>query len=196
MRSPTNTTPTDAASGVPAHAARAIAEVASGAGLDNLPARIHDQGELMALAASVASRPELWAHHVVFDEHDRHYVNLARDEYVDVWVLCWTPSNDTGWHDHDVSSGAVAVVQGRLVEHNLAVGRPEIVTEIAAGQTYSFGPDHIHRLTGLSTGSVSIHAYSPPLCTMGQYVVDAQGMLHRTSVSYAEELRVLDEVPV
>jgi hypothetical protein len=34
---------------------------------------------------------------------------------VDVWLLCWTPENDTGWHEHDISSGTVAVVSGELV---------------------------------------------------------------------------------
>lgn len=183
------------AHGVPAVAARPTADLADGLGFGDLPERHLDQGELMELASWVAVRPELWRQHVLFVDHERHYVNLMRDEHVDVWVLCWTPVDDTGWHDHDVSSGAVAVVQGRLIEHNLAVGCPEISTEVAAGSSYSFGPDHIHRLTGLDVGSVSIHAYSPPLLTMGQYVVDENGMLHRTSVSYAEELRVLDEVP-
>ena len=56
--------------------------------------------------------PELWAHHVAFDDDHRVYVSLHRDAHVDVWLLCWTPENDTGWHDHDISSGAVAVVSG------------------------------------------------------------------------------------
>lgn len=178
--------------GVPAHSARPIAQLSSGNGYGGLPDRILNQGELLELAASVAAAPELWREHVAFADDQRHYANLLRDDNVDVWVLCWTPSNDTGWHDHDVSSGAVAVVEGRLVEHNLAFGQASIETEIPAGQTYSFGPDHIHRLTGLDAGSVSIHAYSPPLQTMGQYTVDASGMLHRTTVSYAEELRALE----
>ena len=108
-------------------------------------------------------------------------------------MLCWTPANDTGWHDHDISSGAVAVTQGRLVEHNLAVDGGALETTIGAGAVYSFGPDHIHRLTGLDAGSVSIHAYSPPLWRMGQYSV-AGGMLRRKSVSYADELRPLDDM--
>ena len=57
---------------------------------------------------------------------------LHRDAHVDVWLLCWTPRNDTGWHDHDISSGAVAVVEGCLVEHNLAVGRRSLATEVVA----------------------------------------------------------------
>ncbi len=166
--------------------------------LGAVPDRDLDRHELMDLARSVAADPLLWAPHVAFSADQRHYVSLHRDAHVDVWVLCWTPENDTGWHDHDVSSGAVAVVQGRLVEHNLAIGADELRTEIGAGTAFCFGPDHIHRMTGLATAagtaSVSIHAYSPPLWRMGQYVVSRSGALRRTSVSYADELRPVDDV--
>ena len=78
----------------------------------------------------------------------------------------------------------------------LAIGAPELRTEVEAGTAYSFGPDHIHRMTGLATAdgscSVSIHAYSPPLWRMGQYVVTGTGALRRTSVSYADELRPIE----
>ncbi|MDQ1732122.1 MAG: hypothetical protein QOK10_2281 [Pseudonocardiales bacterium] len=161
---------------------------------EGLPERDLDKHELKQLADSIATRPELWRQHVAFDDENRHYVSLHRDQHVDVWVLCWTPANDTGWHDHDISSGAVAVVEGCLTEHNLAVDRPSLATEVPAGQSYCFGPDHIHRLTGRDAGSVSIHAYSPPLWRMGQYAVGPTGILRRTSVSYADELRPLDDM--
>ena len=160
-----------------------------------LPGRDLAPSELATLAAIVAANPDLWQHHVAYDDDHRHYASLWRDAHVDVWVLCWTPQNDTGWHDHDISSGAVSVVQGTIVEHNLRVGGPEKVTEAHAGTTFSFGPEHIHRLTGLAAGSVSIHAYSPPLWRLGQYVVNEDGVLQRASVSYAEELRVLEVLP-
>ena len=162
-------------------------------GLEGLPHRELDKTELRALAASVAARPELWEEHVVSGTEERHYFSLHRDAHVDIWVLCWTPGDDTGWHDHDVSSGAVAVVRGALTEHNLAVGAPSLATDVPAGQVFSFGPDHIHRLTGKDPQSVSIHAYSPPLGRLGQYAVGSTGILHRTSVSYADELRPLDD---
>src|SRR5690349_18200862 len=110
---------------VPARNAASIRQIATRArlGLDGrLPDRDLTQAELLELAASVAEQPELWRKDVAFDDDVRHYVSLHRDAHVDLWMLCWTPQNDTGWHDHDVSSGAVAVVQGCLVEHNLAVG--------------------------------------------------------------------------
>ena len=173
---------------VPAGHALNWAELDGSVRLDDLPGRDLDESELLRLAGSIAAEPAGWRAHVAFSDNDRHFVSLYRDTHVDVWVLCWTPRNDTGWHDHDISSGAVAVTQGRLVEHNLAIDGVALRTEIGAGKVYSFGPDHIHRLTGRDAGSVSIHAYSPPLWRMGQYSV-AGGMLRRKSVSYADELR-------
>jgi hypothetical protein len=172
----------------------ALSEPALAVAFDQLPPRELDRDELLALVESIARRPELWAEHVAFSDGQRHYVSLYRDAHVDIWVLCWTPQNDTGWHDHDISSGAVAVVQGCLTEHNLSIGTASLQTAVAAGQAYSFGPDHIHRLSGRDAGSVSIHAYSPPLWRMGQYAVSAGGGLRRHSVSYADELRPLDDM--
>jgi len=182
---------------VPARRAVTIDEIAAdpdAVTLDTLPGRDLDQAELLSLAGSIAARAADLQEHVAFSDDKRHYVSLHRDTHVDVWLLCWTPQNDTGWHDHDISSGAVAVAAGTLTEHNLAIGTPSIETEIHAGDAYSFGPDHIHRLTGRDPGSVSVHAYSPPLWRMGQYTLGASGQLRRKSVSYADELRPLDDM--
>jgi predicted metal-dependent enzyme (double-stranded beta helix superfamily) len=156
---------------------------------DSLPSRPLDRRELLSLVTALAADRSNWEQHVEFDDEHRHYVSLYRDANVDVWVLCWTPSNDTGWHDHDTSAGAVAVAAGELVEHNLAIGVAGIEVSVPAGAAYSFGPDHIHRMTGVAPGSVSIHAYSPPLWRMGQYAITTTGVLRRTSLSYADELR-------
>ncbi len=183
----------------PVNGALPIGAVLAHAGPDarltmtDLPARDLEVDELRALAAVIADDPGQWSPHVAFSDAGRHYVSLYRDAHVDIWVLCWGPQNDTGWHDHDISSGAVAVARGCLTEHNLAIGVPTMSTDVQAGMVFAFGPDHIHRLTGRDAGSVSIHAYSPPLWRMGQYTVSRSGMLRRRSVSYADELRPLDE---
>jgi predicted metal-dependent enzyme (double-stranded beta helix superfamily) len=161
--------------------------------LTALPDRTLSRPELLALAGSIAADRSAWEPHVRFSDENRHYVSLHRDANVDVWVLCWAPTNDTGWHDHDTSAGAVAVTQGELIEHNLAIGSASIEVSVPAGQSYSFGPDHIHRMTGTEADSVSIHVYSPPLWRMGQYAISSTGVLRRTSVSYADELRPIDE---
>ena len=79
-----------------------------------LPARYLDQRELAELVENLAGRPELWSDQVAYAGGRRHYASIHRDEYVDIWLICWSPGNDTGWHDHDVSSGAVRVVRGAL----------------------------------------------------------------------------------
>jgi hypothetical protein len=160
--------------------------------LDSLPDRDLSPQELRELVTSLAADPDRWAHHVGFDDDERVYASLHRDAHVDVWLLCWTPVNDTGWHDHDISSGAVAVVAGELVENNLRVGSAPMETRVPAGSSFCFGPDHIHRLNGAERGSVSVHAYSPPLWRMGQYAVSDSGVLRRMSVSYADELRPVE----
>ncbi|ACV77693.1 cysteine dioxygenase [Nakamurella multipartita] len=177
---------------VAARQARSLAQQAGRLTLENLPGRDLDPDELVELASSVASDPGPLAPHIAFSDDKRHYVSLHRDSHVDVWLLCWTPENDTGWHDHDISSGAVAVLRGALTEHNLAVAQDSIRTDVVAGEVFGFGPDHIHRLTGRDPGSVSVHAYSPPLWRMGQYTLGPGGQLRRRAVSYADELRPLD----
>jgi hypothetical protein len=183
---------TDGRAALPAHRSVAFAPDAGRLRLDDLPGRDLDPEELRDLVATVAADPASWAHLVGFDDDVRVYASLHRDAHVDVWLLCWTPQNDTGWHDHDISSGAVAVVAGALVENNLTVAAGGVETRVGAGRAYSFGPEHIHRLNGAEPGSVSVHAYSPPLWRMGQYAVSEAGVLRRVSVSYADELRPLD----
>ena len=157
--------------------------------LPSLPARDLEPTELRDLVDELARQPAAWQEHVAFPDGRRHYVSLHRDDFVDVWLLCWTREDDTGWHDHDVSSGAVRVVSGTLTESSPCIGGEPVVRLVPAGEVLSFGPDHIHRLGGAAEHSVSIHAYSPPLWRLGQYSIDEHGVMRRASISYAEELR-------
>jgi hypothetical protein len=160
-----------------------------------LPPRNLDRDELRTLVDRLAAAPERWRAHVSFSGGKRHYVSLHRDEYVDIWLLCWNRGDDTGWHDHDISSGAVRVVRGAVRESNPRIGGQPVVRVVPAGGSFSFGPDHIHRLAGEDEQAVSIHAYSPPLWRLGQYSIDGDGVMRRVSVSYADELRPIDLVP-
>lgn len=158
----------------------------------SLPPRNLGSGELKELVNRIAAQPELWRDHVAFSDEQRHFVSLYRDEYIDIWLLCWTRVNDTGFHDHDISSGAVRVLDGALGESTPRIGGEAAVRLVAAGESFSFGPEHIHRLAGERDASVSLHAYSPPLWRLGQYSIDTDGVMRRISVSYADELRPLE----
>jgi predicted metal-dependent enzyme (double-stranded beta helix superfamily) len=158
----------------------------------SLPARNLDRAELQELVDRLAREPDRWRSLVDYSDERRVFASLYRDDYVDVWLLCWTPDNDTGWHDHDISSGAVRVVHGALSESNPRIGGEPAMRVIPAGESFSFGPDHIHRLAGEERRSVSIHAYSPPLWRLGQYAIARDGVMRRQSISYADELRPLE----
>jgi predicted metal-dependent enzyme (double-stranded beta helix superfamily) len=149
-----------------------------------------DRAELRDLVARVAAEPERWRPLVRCDGGDRHFEQLWRDDHVDVWVISWAKGNDTGFHDHDVSHGAVAVVQGELVEERLALGGTPRRRWRRTGHTFDFDAAHVHRMRHEGDApAVSIHAYSPPLWRMGSYAVAPDGTLRRQSISCAEELR-------
>jgi hypothetical protein len=149
--------------------------------------------QLLELAARVAARPELWSELVQHDTSKRTYRQLFRDDHTDIWLLCWSYDHDTGFHDHDLSAGAVAVVSGSVREERLVLGRPvdaPISRTAATGESFQFGASDIHRVLHASgSPAVTIHAYSPPLVRMGSYTVEPNGQLQRHSVSYETELR-------
>jgi predicted metal-dependent enzyme (double-stranded beta helix superfamily) len=161
-----------------------------------MPARLDpldhdlDHAELRDLVTRLATEPARWRALVRYDAPSRHFAELWRTDHVEVWVITWTSGNDTGFHDHDVSRGAVAVVEGELVEERLVVGGAPRALRHRAGETFDFDASHVHRMRqDAEEPSVSIHAYSPPLSRMGAYAVDADGTLLRRSVSPVEELR-------
>jgi Cysteine dioxygenase type I len=149
-----------------------------------------DRSELRHLVARIAPEPERWRSLVRHGTGQRHVEQLWRDPHVDVWVISWGYGNDTGFHDHDVSSGAVAVVQGELIAERLALVDGPRELRHRAGQVFDFDAAHVHRMRQDSaTPALSIHAFSPPLWRMGSYAVAPDGTLRRQSISYAEELR-------
>ena len=149
-----------------------------------------DRTELRELVAQIAADPQQWRSLVRHDTGERHFEQLWRDDHVDVWVISWGSGDDTGFHDHDVSSGAVAVVEGELIEERLVLVGAPLRLRHRAGEVFDFDSAHVHRmLQDSDTPAVSIHAYSPPLWRMGSYAVNTDGTLRRQSISYAEELR-------
>lgn len=176
--------------------ASALLAAPSAPALPALPGRDLTRPELKAWVDEMATRPEAWRHLVQHGGGQRHFASLYRDSHIDVWLLCWDTTDDTGWHDHDISSGAVAVVEGAVNEANPRMGGEAVSRVVEAGRSFHFGPDHIHRMGGHIDGSVSIHAYSPPLWRMGQYSIGSNGVMRRQSVSYADELRPMDDVSV
>ena len=154
-----------------------------------------DTQQLVEFVRSLADRPQSWRHLVEHDRAARTYSELLRDDDVAAWLICWMDDHDTGFHDHDVSAGAVAVVEGSVREDRLVLGAPPTSRVLTAGSAFSFEASDIHRVQHAGAEpAVTIHAYSPPLWRMGTYDVGPEGRLLRHSVSYAEELRPIGAV--
>jgi hypothetical protein len=148
--------------------------------------------ELETFVCELAERPELWIDLVKHDTTQRVYEELLSDEHVTAWLICWMDEHDTGFHDHDVSSGAVAVVSGAVREERLAIEGPTRTGVFRAGASFHFSASDIHRVSHAgSDPAVTLHVYSPPLLRMGAYVIGDDGVLARHPMSYEEELRPL-----
>ena len=151
-----------------------------------------DLAELVELATAIGHERGLFADLVRHDPEQRVYAELYRDVHLDVWLCCWDTYQDTGYHDHDLSSGAVYVVDGELLEDRLVGDGDGIRTESvarAAGTAFDFDAARIHcmRHPG-GVPAVSVHCYSPALWRMGYYSFDDGGNFRRESVTYADEM--------
>jgi predicted metal-dependent enzyme (double-stranded beta helix superfamily) len=146
--------------------------------------------ELQTFVDELADRPELWIDLVRHDSSRRVYEELLSDAHLTAWLICWMDDHDTGFHDHDLSAGAVAVVSGAVREERLAIEGPPREGTFAAGSSFHFAAADIHRVCHSgSDPSVTLHVYSPPLLRMGAYVVGEDGVLARHSMSHLDELR-------
>lgn len=146
--------------------------------------------ELRAFASELANRPELWVDLVAHDHAQRHYEELLGDEHLTAWLICWMDDHDTGFHDHDISAGAVAVVSGCVREERLSLNGPPRSRRFSAGEAFHFSSADIHRVRHAGRDpAVTLHVYSPPLQRMGAYFLDDDGVLARRAMSHTEELR-------
>jgi hypothetical protein len=153
-----------------------------------------DRASLSSLVVELARNPQHWEHLVHHDPNTRYFHQLYRDPHLDLWLICWLDAQDTGYHDHDRSSGAVYVCEGRLCEDYFVRDADgwirEKTKEHLAGSVFDFDSSYIHGVRHAGgPPATSLHAYSPALWRMGHYELGQQtGALGRVSITYADEL--------
>jgi quercetin dioxygenase-like cupin family protein len=146
---------------------------------------------LRELVAGLAADPAHWSHLVRHDPAQRVFEQVLDEPEVEAWLICWMPGHDTGFHDHDLSSGAVTVIAGAVVEERLGIGSTS-ANRYGAGETFDFTAQEIHRVVHAGAQpAVTLHAYSPRLRRLGAYAVTPTGALQRHPLRYGEELRPL-----
>jgi hypothetical protein len=154
---------------------------------------IDERDALRAWVADIAAAPALWAPHVRHRADQRIFVPLDAPAGAEAWLICWMPGHDTGFHDHDLSSGAVTIVKGALREDRLGWGGGVSSMLYSVGDVFDFGPSDIHRV--IHPGgepAVSIHVYSPELRRMGAYARGERGEMQRHPVANGAELKPIE----
>ena len=147
---------------------------------------------LRELVGELAAEPAFWEHLVRHDPEHRVYERVLDEPEFEAWLICWMPGHDTGFHDHDLSSGAVTVVRGAVLEERLGVGTTTSNIYVP-GDTFDFTASEIHRVAHAGTQpTVTLHAYSPRLRRPGAYVVTPGRSLQRVPLTSGEELRPVD----
>jgi predicted metal-dependent enzyme (double-stranded beta helix superfamily) len=148
--------------------------------------------QLRDLVDRLAADPRTWSALVRHDPRQRVFEPVLDLPEVEAWLICWMPGHDTGFHDHDLSSGAVTVVSGSVREERLRVGAEVTSSVYGSGDTFDFSASDIHRVAHAGDApTITLHAYSPRLRRMGAYAIADGGALQRHPLAYGEELRPL-----
>ncbi len=145
--------------------------------------------ELDTFVRQLAADASRWEHLIRHCGDVRVFELIWEDEDVNAWVICWSEDQDTGFHDHDSSEAAVAVISGQVREDRLRLGNSPQSRVLGDGSAFSVPASSIHRV--LHHGeepAVTIHAYSPPLVRTGAYRVSDDGTLERESLTIEHEL--------
>ena len=146
--------------------------------------------------AELADRPELWIDLVQHDSTQRLYEELLSDDHLTAWLICWMDDHDTGFHDHDVSAGAVAVVGGAVREERLAIDGPPRDRDASAPATASTSrpPTSTACATPASTPRSRCTSTRRRCCAWAPTSIGDDGVLARHPVSSGEELRPAERV--
>jgi quercetin dioxygenase-like cupin family protein len=135
--------------------------------------------ELAATLSTWADKEQDWAPLVRHDQQERTYQLLHRDADVEVYLVCWMPGHDTGFHDHDHSAAAITVVEGAITEERLAI-TGAVKRTLDKGDTVTIAREAIRRVRHAGQGpATTLHAYSPPLERVGTYQIADDGALLR-----------------
>ncbi len=131
---------------------------------------------------------------------ERWYTRLHGDDELDVWLISWVPDHSTELHDHGGSIGALTVLSGALRETRWD-GRRLRHRRLEAGDQAAFPLGWVHDVVWaresvslstpisapISTPTLSVHAYSPPLTAMSYYEVSERNTLRRNRTELTDQ---------
>ncbi len=117
----------------------------------------------------------------IFGQKSYKRNTIARSDYFELLALCWRSGHCTPIHDHQGSSCAFRVVEGRGTEIQYRMSPAGIVCPVKAvemppGYVCAAHDEDIHQVANFQpAGSdlVTLHIYSPPIKSMNTYEMAA-----------------------
>ena len=102
---------------------------------------------------------------------------IARGEWFELLALCWRSGDCTPIHDHEGSSCAFKVIEGRGTEIRYERTASRLVCPVErrvldAGTVCAAEDNDIHQVANMQAQGVdliTLHVYSPPIGQMGTY---------------------------
>jgi hypothetical protein len=152
-----------------------------GADPTRLAERILSPAALTDIVAGLARVVHLWTHQLGHHPGQRSSLRMITTLDYDVWMIRWPTATSVTPHDHGVSAGAFAVARGALREQRWH-GTSQHTRLITEGATVTIEEGTVHDVIAVGSGALSVHAYSPPLTSMGFYDETGQILLDRRPV--------------
>jgi hypothetical protein len=106
---------------------------------------------------------------------------LWRSDASEAWLNLWWRARDTGFHDHHGSCVGVFVIEGVARNEPLVIGQARRLHVYGPGERFACPGTGIHRMEH-EAGAVTIHVYSPPIRSIGEYELE-DGELRRRPVA-------------
>ena len=84
--------------------------------ISDAPIRALSEAELVGFATALAGAQWPTLRPSPASSSPREYEEIWADEHVNAWLIRWSGSADTGFHDHHLSAAGIVVLEGALVE--------------------------------------------------------------------------------
>lgn len=141
--------------------------------LENLSAPLSRE-EIQSLLRTISTHSEELRSYERFEDSSYCRNRIFRNDFVDLLLLCWKPTQRTPIHDHAGSTCGVYVIRGEAIEIAFApsgIGLliPKESHELSQGEiTVSEDSDAhlVGNFTAQAQELVTLHCYSPPLDSM------------------------------
>lgn len=135
-----------------------------------------------------------WERYLRFDERTYTRNKVARNEWFELLVLCWSPDQESPVHDHAGQDCFMGILSGRMEETHFAFPKPgqtgalvETRSRVFEAGSVAYIHDSIalHRVRPVGGRAVSLHLYARPIDVCNVYELESSLVLARQMIYHS-----------